>query len=609
MRLMFAAGLMALVAACGPTTPPAATAEEIAKASADLTVWLDAEYEEDLLNSPLQLTFQGRKERNAELDQFGDAELDRQLAWRRASVAEMKEKFDPAKLDEESRTSFDLWVQQLEFAEKSAQFRRAPYVFVKDGPHVFLPNFMISFHAVSDKADMEAYVARLKEVGRGLDQILEGAKLAAAEGNHAPRFAYDQALEESRNVIRGAPFGAGADSPIWADARSEIKTLLDGGKITAEEARTLEDGARKALVEAVKPAYDRVIAWLEADRANTAEQAQGASQLMKDGEAFYNTSLELMTTTPMTATEIHDLGLKEVARIHAEMEKIKETVAFKGTLAEFFVFMRTDPQFHLPNTDEGRAQYIKMAEGYLADIQGKLPQYFGLMPKAPLVVKRVEAFREEAGGAQHYFPPTLDGSRPGVFYAHLSDMNAMPTYELETITYHEGNPGHHMQIAIAQELTGIPKFRTQYGSTAYQEGWGLYTETLAKEMGQYADPYSDYGRLSAEIWRAIRLVVDTGIHAKGWSEEKAVAYFTENSSVPAKAIESEIRRYIVWPGQATAYKIGMIKIQELRAMAQKELGDKFTMAGFHDTVLGGGALPLPVLEARVKRWIDRVAAQ
>lgn len=609
MRLLFAAGLMALVTACGPATAPAPTAAEIAQTSAELTAWLDAEYEEDLLTSPIGLTFQGRKEHNDKIDQFGDAEIDRKLEWMRASVAEMKDKFDPARLDEESRTSFDLWAQQLDYMEKGAKFRRAPYVFVKDGPHVFLPNFMISFHAVADKADMEAYVARIGEVARGLDQVLETAKLAAAEGNHAPRFAYDQSLEESRNVIRGAPFGAGADSPIWADVKSEIKTLLDGGKLTAEEAKALEDGARAALIDTLKPAYDRIIAWLESDRANTPEQAQGAGQLMKDGEAYYNTSLELMTTTPMTADEIHELGLREVARIHAEMEKIKETVGFKGALAEFFVFMRTDPQFHLPNTDAGRAEYIGMAEGYLASIKPKLPEYFGILPKADLVVKRVEAFREEAGGAQHYFPSTPDGSRPGVFYAHLSDMNAMPTYELETITYHEGNPGHHMQIAIAQELTGIPKFRTQYGSTAYQEGWGLYTETLAKEMGQYADPYSDYGRLSAEIWRAIRLVVDTGIHAKGWSEAQAVKYFADNSSVPQAAIESEIRRYIVWPGQATAYKIGMIKIQELRAMAQQELGDKFTMAGFHDTVLGGGALPLSVLEARVKRWVDKVKAQ
>ncbi len=608
MRLLFAASLLALVA-CGPTAPAAPTAEEIAKVSAELNAWFDAEYEESLLTSPIGLTFQGRKENYDKLDQFDEAELDRQLEWRRASVAEMKEKFGAATLEEEARTSFDLWVEQLDDMEKSAKFRRTPYVFVKDGPHVFLPNFMISFHTVSEKSDMEAYVARLGELGRGLDQILEGAKLAAAEGNHAPRFAYDQAIQESKNLIAGAPFGAGADSPIWADAKTEIKTLLDGGKIDAAGAKALQDGARKALIETVKPAYERVIAWLEADRANTPEQAQGVSQLMKDGAAYYNVALELMTTTEMTADQIHDLGLKEVARIHAEMETIKAAVGFKGTLAEFFVFMRTDPQFHLPNTDEGRAKYISLAEGYLASIQPKLPEYFGILPKASLVVKRVEAFREEAGGAQHYFPPTPDGSRPGVFYAHLSDMNAMPTYELETITYHEGNPGHHMQIAIAQELTGIPKFRTQYGSTAYQEGWGLYTETLAKEMGQYADPYSDYGRLSAEIWRAIRLVVDTGIHAKGWSEEQAVKYFADNSSVPDAAIRSEIRRYIVWPGQATAYKIGMIKIQELRGQAQSELGDKFTMAGFHDTVLSGGALPLPVLEARVKRWVEKVKVE
>jgi uncharacterized protein (DUF885 family) len=439
--------------------------------------------------------------------------------------------------------------------------------------------------------------------------VLETAKLAAAEGNHAPRFAYDQALSESRNVITGAPFSSGVDSPLWADAKAEIKTLLDGNKITADEARALEQAVRAALTDKVKPAYERVIAWLETDRANTAEQAQGAGQLMKDGAAYYDVALELMTTTTLTADQIHELGLKEVARIQAEMEAIKTSTGFAGTLQDFFVFMRTDPQFHLPDTDEGRAAYIKLAEDYLASIEGKLPEYFGILPKAKLVVRRVEAFREEDGGAQHYFPPTPDGSRPGIFYAHLSDMNAMPTYELESITYHEGNPGHHMQIAIAQELTGIPKFRTQFSSTAYQEGWALYTETLAKEMGQYADPYSDYGRLSAEIWRAIRLVVDTGLHAKGWSEDQAVAYFRENSSVPETAIKSEIRRYIVWPGQATAYKVGMIRIQELRAMAQAELGDKFTMAGFHDTVLGGGALPLPVLEARVKRWVETQKAE
>ena len=608
MRNWIAGSLLAVVAACTPAAPPAPTAEDIAKVSGELNAWLDAEYEEDLLTSPIALTFQGRKEHYGELDQFGDAEIDRDLAWLRASVAEMKEKFDAAKLNDEARTSYDLWALQLDYAEKGAKFRRTPYVFVKDGPHVFLPNFIISFHAVAEKSDMEAYVARLNQLGRALDQVIETAKLAAAEGNHAPRFAYDQSLQEARNVITGAPFGAGGDSPLWADAKQEIAALQTAGKVTADEAKALQAEAEKALKDVVGPAYLRVIAWLEADRANTAELAQGASQLMKDGAAFYNVSLELQTTTPLTADEIHEIGLKEVARIHGEMEKIKEKVGFKGTLQEFFAFMRTDKKFQLPNTDVGRNQYIKMSEDYLNAMKAKLPEYFGILPKADLVVKRVESFREEPGGAQHYFPPTPDGSRPGVFYAHLSDMTSMPTFSLEAIAYHEGVPGHHMQIAIAQELTGIPKFRTQYGSTAYQEGWGLYSETLAKDMGFYTDPYSDFGRLSAEIWRAIRLVVDTGIHSKGWGEEQAVKYFLDNGPTPEGAVRSEIRRYIVWPGQATAYKIGMLKILELRGLAQTELGDKFSFAGFHDTVLGGGALPLQVLEARVKRWIEHVKA-
>ena len=468
MRNWMTAGLLAVVAACTPAAPAAPTAEEIAKVSGELNAWLDAEYEEDLLTSPIALTFQGRKEHYGEIDPYNDAEIDRKLAWLRASVAEMQKTFDPAKLNEEAHTSFDLWAKQLDYLEKSAQFRRTPYVFVKDGPHVFLPNFVISFHAVADKSDMEAYISRLNALGRALDQVIESAKLAAAEGNHAPRFAYDQSIQEAKNVITGAPFGAGPDSPLWADAKQEIATLLKDGKVTADEAKALQADAEKALKDSVKPVYERIIAWLEADRPNSAEQAQGAGTLMKDGAAFYNTSLELQTTTPLTAAEIHEIGLKEVARIHGEMEKIKEQVGFKGTLQEFFAFMRTDKQFQLPNNDAGRAQYIKMSEDYLGAMKAKLPEYFGILPKADLVVKRVEAFREEPGGAQHYFPSTPDGSRPGVFYAHLSDMKAMPTYTLEAIAYHEGaaGPSHadrhragadgHSEVPHAVRLDGLP---------------------------------------------------------------------------------------------------------------------------------------------------------
>jgi uncharacterized protein (DUF885 family) len=239
----------------------------------------------------------------------------------------------------------------------------------------------------------------------------------------------------------------------------------------------------------------------------------------------------------------------------------------------------------------------------------RLPENFGKLPKADLVVRRVEKFREVAGGAQSYQQGTPDGSRPGIFYAHLIDMNQNPMWDLESTAYHEGLPGHHMQIAIAQELTGLPQFRTQYGYTAYVEGWALYTEKLAKEMGGfYQDPYSDMGRLNNEMWRAVRLVVDTGIHAKGWTQEQAVKFFMDNSPTPEGAIRSEIRRYTTSPGQATSYKLGMIKIQQLRDEAKKELGEKFSYPKFHDVVLGGGALPLPVLEARVQRWIAREKA-
>ena len=607
MKRLFGAGLLALATACSPAAPTGPTPAEIAKASADLTAYLDAEYEESLQMSPIGLTMQGRKDQNDKLDDMSEAANDKELAWLRESVTEMKAKFDPAKLDEESRTSFEMWALQLDQADKADKFRRYPYTFIRDSVPVTLPNFMINFHEVTEKADMDAYMARLGAFATAIDQTIEQAKLSAEAGVRPPLFSFDQVIQESRNVITGAPFTKGADSPLLADVKAKVKALKDGGKITAEEGAAFEAKARETLTTSIKPAYERIIAWLQSDKANASPEAKGSAAL-PDGAAYYNVALELQTTTTMTADEIHELGLKEVARVRSEMDAIREKVGFKGDLPAFFKHMREDKPFYQPNTDAGRAAYIKQAEDYLDGVRARLPEYFGIMPKAPLVVKRVEAFREEPGGVQHYYPSTPDGSRPGIYYAHLSDMSAMPMWDLESTTYHEGLPGHHMQIAIAQELTGIPKFRTQYNSTAYAEGWGLYTELLAKEMGFYTDPYSDMGRLNNEMWRAVRLVVDTGIHAKGWTEEQAVTYFMDNSPTPRAAIESEIRRYFVWPGQATAYKIGMIKIQELRALAQKELGDKFTMAGFHDTVLGGGALPLPVLEGRVKRWIERVKA-
>jgi uncharacterized protein (DUF885 family) len=359
------------------------------------------------------------------------------------------------------------------------------------------------------------------------------------------------------------------------------------------------------MTERMKPAYDRLSAWLTADREKTSPEPKGAGSL-PDGAAYYNAMLADQTTTDMTAEQIHQLGLSEVKRIRGEMETLKGKIGFSGSLSDFFTYMRTEPRFYLPATDAGRAEYLRLAQGYLDGIKAKLPTVFLRQPRSALVARRVEAFREEPGGAAHYSSGAPDGSRPGVFYVHLADMRATPTFELEGTAYHEGLPGHHMQISLAQEMTGLPVFRTQAGYGAYIEGWGLYSELLAKEMGFYVDPYSDFGRLGREIWRGIRLVVDTGIHAKGWSEAQALAFYTSNSPQPEAKIRSEIRRYFTTPGQATSYKVGMVRILALRAKAQKDLGAKFDLKGFHEAVLGAGSLPLSVLDARVARWVAGV---
>jgi uncharacterized protein (DUF885 family) len=567
-----------------------------------LTAFLDAQFEEELLMSPERLTALGRKERYGELQDRTEAEGDKALAWRRRSVAAMKARFDPAKLSPDARISYDVWALELVRNEKEHAWRRHRYLFDRNGEHTGLPNFLINAHRVDSKSDMDAYIARVAQIGVALDQLLERAKLAAAGAIRTPRFSYDQSLDEITRLNSGAPFAGPGDSALFADAKAKIAKLKTAGKIDQAQADGLTAQVSAAMTSRMKPAYDRVAAWLAADRVNTSAAAKGVGAL-PDGAAFYDAMLFLETTTDLSAAQIHEIGLKEVARIHAEMEALKSKVGFQGSLQDFFVFMRTDKRFYLPNTEEGRQQYLKAAEDYLAGMKAKLPGYFGRLPKADLVVKRVEAFREEPGGAAHYNSGSVDGSRPGTFYVHLADTAATPTYELEGTAYHEGLPGHHMQISIAQELTGLPKFRTQYNYGAYAEGWGLYSESLAKEMGFYVDPYSDFGRLSRELWRGIRLVVDTGIHSKGWSEEQALAYYTANSPQPAAKIRSEVKRYIVTPGQATSYKVGEIRIRSLRDEARAALGSKFDYRAFHDLVLTGGSLPLPVLEGRVRRWI------
>ncbi|MEM7667198.1 MAG: DUF885 domain-containing protein [Pseudomonadota bacterium] len=614
MKTRFAAILLAsaapvILTGCDALGTPVATIDCATTQTECLNEWFDAKFEEALKFSPIRQTALGMKTDYDKIDDYSLAAQQEQLEWWQNATAEMEANFDYDELTDEAKLSWDMWQFRKDQAEAAAEFTDQEYILHQmNGTHTALPSFLLTQHKVEDESDMVAFIARLGGIGTAMDQLLERAQANAEAGTRPPRFSYDAVIEESGKLISGAPFDNREPSALWTGSEGHLAKLVEDGVITEERAGELREEARTALTEQMAPAYQRVIDWFTEDRPNSDEAAQGVSALA-DGADFYKYRLNLMTTTDLTADEIHETGLAEVARIRGEMEAIKDRVGFDGDLQEFFTFMREDDQFYYQNNDAGAQQYIDQAEEHLTFIKTRLPDFFGVLPKADLVVKRVEPFREQDGAAQHYRPGTPDGSRPGVYYAHLSDMRAMSIPALEVIAYHEGNPGHHMQSSIAQELTGIPKFRSQGGYIpAFGEGWALYSEILAKEMGAYEDPYSDFGRLTTEMWRAIRLVVDTGLHSKGWSEQQAVDYFLENSPIPEAAIKSEVRRYIVMPGQATAYKIGMIRIQELRAKAVEELGDDFDIRGFHDTVLGGGSVPLGILEKRVDQWIASVKA-
>jgi len=583
-------------------------AEVIASESARLNAWFEKQYEAEVLTSPIQLTMLGRTERQGEIDDFSEYAIAESLARTKTNLIQLTKNFDYDKLTPDAKISYDIWVYQAGNELASDKFKLNSYVFDQmSAIHTFFPQLLISFHKVETVQDLDNYISRIAGSARAIEQLITLSKKVADNGVRPPYFAFDMVINEAQKIITGAPFTEAADSDLWADAKSKIANLVTEDALTQVEAEKYLATIREAFTTEFQPAYQKLIAWQETDKVNASPEASGVSAL-PNGQAYYNERLMNQTTTKLTADEIHNIGLSEVARLKAEMEKVKEEFGFSGSLAEFFVFLRDnkdDERLYYPNTDAGRQGYIDDATAAINKIKAVLPDFFGILPKADMVVKRVEAFREQPGAAQHYFPSTPDGSRPGVYYAHLSDMTAMPKRELEVIAYHEGLPGHHMQIAIQQELTGVPTFRTQAGFTAYVEGWALYSEWLATEIaGTYADPLSEFGRLGSEIWRAIRLVVDTGLHAKGWTEQEAIDYFIANSAITETQARSEVRRYLVLPGQATSYKIGMIRIQEMRAQAEETLGDRFSIKEFHDIVLGGGAMPLSILQTQVEKWVE-----
>ncbi|BBO28453.1 hypothetical protein AltI4_28410 [Alteromonas sp. I4] len=563
-----------------------------------LAAFFERTFQDDLKRSPQFQSYLGIKWDYDKWGDVSDAFADETIAIAKNRLQEISQ-FDTSKLSEQEQMSIRLFKLGIERDLENDKYRHHTYIVHQfRAAHTSVPSFLINIHRVTSVDDAKAYIGRLDNVKGYFDQVIDQMQLRENLGVFPPKWAYDQMIEASQNVISGIPFDS-SDKPstLWKDFSDKVDAL----DLSESEAEALKGEAKAALLTSVKPAYEKLIAAF-AHQKTVSPEGDGVWRL-PDGDKWYQNRLNWFTTTDLTADEVHQIGVENVERIHNAMRDIMKQVEFTGTLQEFFEFMRTDEQFYYPNTDEGRDRYLAEATAAIDTMREALPDYFGLTPKAPMVVKRVEAFREKSAGKAFYQNPAQDGSRPGIYYANLYDMNAMPTYQMEALAYHEGIPGHHMQRAIALELEGIPQFQKFLSFTAYTEGWGLYTEELAKDMGFYKDPYSDFGRLAMELWRACRLVVDTGIHAQKWSREEAIDYLIQNTPNPEYDAIKAIERYIAMPGQATAYMIGKLKIMELRETAKATLGDKFSYPEFHDVVLKDGPVPLSVLEEKVNQWV------
>ncbi len=600
--LISSAAVLALCAAApavlAQTAAPAAAPAEAQSEDARLNAFFEQAFQARIALSPQQMTSLGLKTDYDKLDDVSDAASARSLALQEAQLARMKAEFDPAKLSTQSRLSWRLFEYGVQQARLSNQWRDWGFQFAANGnPTTSLPVFLINNHRIGSVSDAEAYVSRIGEAERYMGQVATTLKARAAEGVVSPRFVFEPSIENTRAVITGAPFDNGADNPVWADFQKKV-AALDADQATKDR---LLASARAALTGPYKRGFDTVLTAL-AEVQPLADSDAGVWRL-PNGEAYYNARLQLSTTTDLTADQIHQIGLDEVARIQRDMEAIKTQVGFEGSLQDFFAFLKTDPRFQYPNTAEGKEQYLTDARAFVAQVMAVAPQWFSNLPKAALEVRAVEPFREATASIAFYNSPAPDGSRPGIYYVNLSDMTQVLKPQIEGISYHEGAPGHHFQIAYAQEIEGLPRFRRFGGYGAYAEGWGLYAEQLGKEMGFYQDPYSDFGRLSTELWRAVRLVTDTGLHAKRWSREQAMDYFRQNSLLSERDIQKEVERYITNPGQATSYKIGELKIKELRAKAETTLGPRFDIKDFHAVVLGSGSVSLDVLADQVDAWL------
>ncbi len=574
------------------------TDRDAAAPAESLDAFFERAFQERLALDPIQQTYLGLKEGKDRWTVPSEYLSRRQLEMDQRHLAELR-RYHPARLDADERLNYRLFEYRTRRSIEAYRWRYHDYLIEhRYGPHSNIPSLLMSRHSIDDLEDAEAYLERLRRVPEYLDAAVAHSRRAADLGVLPPRFVYPKIVETAANVISGRPFEDSDHANLLLD---DFATKLDRLELAPGQREALIARAEALLLSAVGPAYRRLIDAMN-ELAERASDDDGVWKLPQ-GRDYYNHQLRWYTTTNLDADEIHELGVSEVARLQREMLDLMARIGFSGSLQKFLRFMGSAPELLYPDTDAGRAQYMADATAAIDNMRQQLDKLFTVKPRAGLEVRRVEAYREKSSGGAFYYRPAADGSRPGIYYVNLYDMASVPRTELHALAYHEGIPGHHMQIAIQQEMQDLPSFRRYGFVTAYSEGWALYAEWLPVEIDGYPDIASEFGRLSMELWRACRLVVDTGIHARGWTRAQAQDYLRRNTPNSESDIVDSIDRYIVWPGQATAYKIGMLKIQELRRKAEQALGERFDVRTFHDTVLENGPVPMEVLEELIDEYI------
>jgi len=577
--------LILLAPLAGLLITPAYAAKK--PANAPLLKLFDQVWQEDLADNPIAATQLGDTRFNDRLPDMSQLAIDERNKRNYTRLAALR-KINKTKLEKEDQLNYDLFERDIK--ARIDEYTYKPWLYdirTFDGPQLLTE--VAEFAPFSTVKDYDNWIARINASGAFFDQWIALLQTGANERRTQPRVTVNKIIEQIKPQLVSNPEESGFYAPFKKMPAS----------IPQAEKDRLQAAAKAAIQATGVPAYQRFEKFLREVYLPASRDTIGISET-PDGDLFYRNRIRHFTTIDnMTATQIHNTGLAEVKRIRAEMEKTLEGINFLGTLDQFLVFLRTDDRFFHKTPEELMAAYEKTARG----IEPQLPKLFGKLPKTPFGIRAIPAASAPTTTTAYYQPPSMDGSRPGNYYVNLYKPESRPIWEIEALTAHESVPGHHLQIALAYELKGLPDFRRNASYTAFVEGWALYAESLGSELGLYTDPFSKIGQLNYDMWRAVRLVVDTGMHQFKWTRDQAIYYFKQNTGKSDQDIVNEIDRYISWPGQALAYKLGQLRIQALRAEAEKALGTSFDIRAFHDKLLGGGALPLSVLETDMRAWI------